>query len=249
MSHAELVGPPGAGKSTIHSRLVEADGCFGGDVEDTIRRRIPREARGRCRVTYRSLLKDVRSFVERKFVEPGFRRAAFGRFVLKHPRFLDILSVVLRSTQYESKWLCWYHKKLAEAYQLAISTTRGGERLCLDEGFAQCAVATLLRETNESFSLDTYLEAVPIPDLLIHVTAPIDVCLDRQHERNPENPWASIEWKHGDQYEVQREVHGVCRRIVDQFADRTTVVTVENTGSIESTLPVVYSALRVRLNT
>ena len=249
MSHVELVGPPGAGKSTIHSRLVEADGCFGGDVEDTVRRRILREARGRCRVTYRSLPEDVRSFVQRKFVEPSFRRAAFDRFVSKHPRFLDILSVVLRSTQYESEWLYSYYKELAEAYQLAISTTRGGERLCLDEGFAQCAVATLLRGINESFSLDTYLETIPIPDLLIHVTAPIDVCLSRQQKRNPEDPWASIEWKHGDQHEVQREVHGVCRRIVDQFADRTNIVTVENTGSIKSTLSIVYPTLRGLLDT
>jgi hypothetical protein len=85
--------------------------------------------------------------------------------------------------------------------------------------------------------------------LLIYVTAPIDMCLDRQQERNPEDPWASIGWKDGDQHEVQREIHDVCRRIVDQFADRTNVVTVENTGSIESTLLIIYSALRGLLDT
>lgn len=122
-------------------------------------------------------------------------------------------------------------------------TTHQGERLCLDEGFAQCAVAALWRGMNEAFPLGTYLKTVPMPGLLIHVTAPVDVCLDWQRERNPEKPWVSVEWKRDGQHEVQREVHDACRLIADRFSERTNVVTVENTGSIESPLSSVHSLL------
>ena len=244
MSHVEFVGSPGAGKTTIHSRLAETDEYFSGHVEDAVRRRFLQAARGRYRVLYRGMPEQLRSFVDRKFIEPGFRRSAFDGFVSKYPRFLDILSVVLRIAEHEPKWLYAYYKELAEAYQLGMSTVDQGERLCLDEGFAQCAVATLWRGPNGNFPLDTYLETVPIPDVLIHVTAPVDVCLDRQRERNPENPWASIKWNRGDQHEVQRDVHDACRRVVDRFSERTDVVTVENTGSVESALSSVHSHLR-----
>lgn len=246
MSHVELVGPPGAGKTTVHSRLVEADEYFDGCVEDAVRRRILRNSRDRYKIPYRSMPEHVRSFVERKFIEPGFRRTAFDRFVSEQPRFLDILSLVLRSTEHESKWLYSYYKEFAEAYQLGMMTARRDEHLCLDEGFAQCAIAALWRGMSGAFPLDTYLKAVPMPGLLIHVTAPVDVCLDRQRERNPEDTWASVEWKRDGQHDVQREVHGACRLITDRFSERTNVVTVENTGSIEETLSNVQSLLSER---
>lgn len=79
----------------------------------------------------------------------------------------------------------WYLRHLGD-HGLFTRTALPGEVWLVDEGFAHRVVSLftshLGREATED-SIAAYLAAAPAPDLVVHVTAPVEVCLDRLTER------------------------------------------------------------------
>jgi len=243
MGHVEFVGPPGVGKSTIHSRLVTDDSYFGGTAEDATRRLFLGEANIWHRLPYRVMPRPLRSFVKREFIKPRLRHRAFASFVAGHPNFTRLLSVIAETGLDERETLISMCAYTAACYQLGLTAVHSGERLCVDEGFAQRLSSILWRTGDATFPVDRYCEGIPVPDLVIHVTAPPELCLDRQRERGSKDTTLAGERTDGDSQTAQEDIHDICRRVADVFADRTSVVRVENTDSVAATLSTVVSAI------
>lgn len=53
--HVEFIGPPGAGKSAIHRRLIEDSRYYGELYEDAVERLLVAESGRRYRLAYRLL--------------------------------------------------------------------------------------------------------------------------------------------------------------------------------------------------
>ncbi len=132
-------------------------------------------------------------------------------------------------------------RRSAERYQLGISTVSDRETLCLDESFAQRAFAILWREPDESFSLEKYFNSVPTPELVVHVDAPVNLCLERQQERG--RLVVAKDWQSADQRTVQKKSRKLCYSIADYLARETSVVTINNTGSIAESVKITQEQL------
>lgn len=229
-AHIEFIGPPGAGKSAIHAELTKDPGLFGGDTDEAIDS-VFRERSGlKGRIAYQALPSPARSVVESEFLAYRLRYRALSEFLEEHPDFPRLLSVAEASVAHDADRIRPLCGPIAEQYQLGATAAGDDEALCLDEGFAQRAVSVLWRRPDDSFSLEGYFDAVPIPDVLIHVEAPDEICLERQRRRRRV---VAEEWGPDDPAELQRRHRECCVRVCDLLATRTTVITVENVGDID----------------
>lgn len=241
MTHIEFIGPPGAGKSRIFSELIASDSFYGGTEDDAVRRVFLEKAGPKHRFPYRVTPSVIRGFFEDAFMEYRYGHSALEDFIRDHPDFMGALSVAMDSVSYEPEKVFSYCRRSAERYQLGISTVSERETLCLDESFAQRAFAILWREPDESFSLEKYFASVPIPALVVHVDAPVDLCLERQKERGREV--VAKDWETDDPNIVQKKSIDLCFDIHNFLSDNTSVVTVNNTGTVDEAVRRITSVV------
>lgn len=231
MTHIDFLGPPGAGKSTIFSKLISSNTFYGGAKDDAVRRMFLQKAELKYRVPYRVTPSIIRSFFEDEFIQYRFGHIALEEFIRDHPNFMRTLSATMDSVSYEPERVFSLCRRSAERYQLGKSTVNKRETLCLDESFAQRAFTILWREPDKSFSLDTYFNNVPTPEVVIHVDAPVDLCLERQRERGRVE--VAKDWGTGDPKTVQGNARELCLSVANHLSNDTSVVTIENTETVE----------------
>jgi len=177
----ELVGSPGAGKTTLVAG-IKASLARSGLVVAT-----PNE--------------NVRDFTRRKglgrMVPGGLARpllwllyrwgsqAAALKYLAVHPRLAWL--VISTATRRPSDSLArarrplhWFLRLLG-THQHLLKRGRAGEVIVLDEGFLHKAVQLFSSpvEKPASDSVATYVAGIPATDLVIHVSAPVATCANR----------------------------------------------------------------------
>jgi len=230
MTHIEFLGQPGAGKSTIYSRLIESDVLFGSTKQDAVRRMVLKKSNTKQRAIYKLTPTLVRSFFEDNFLQYRLGHNAIEEFIRNYPEYIKEISIAMESVSHEPERVFSLCQRSAEQYQLGTSTISKEEVLCLDESFAQRAFSILWREPDNQFSMDRYLDVVPIPKLLVYVDAPIDLCLERQQDRG--RVTVSKEWETSSLRTVQKKSQNICMNICNHFENKTNVVNIKNTGSV-----------------
>lgn len=240
MSYIEFVGPPGAGKSTLLKELLKREEFYGGIKEDAIRRWMITEAESKYRIPFRITPSFIRSFFEQEFIEYRLRHRLFSEFVQHSPNYLNMLSLILERVDYESYDSFRKSRKMAENYQIGIETVYNYEKLCIHGGFSLEAIKILWRSQNNSFPISDYFEIVPTPSLLVHVTAPVDVCVRRQ--RNRDSIAVSKHWLSNDIHKSQREFHNICQQVINEAEKNTQILTIKNTGEVSNTVDDIITA-------
>jgi len=230
--HMEFLGPPGVGKSTIHAALTQEDRFYDGQILNSVEREFLKQGGIMYTIPYRLTPGRIRNFLIEEAIQFRFRQRYLDKFISKNPKYLDTLKTIFQYAVNDSLHTYLMCKRAAERYQLGVSAVCDSEVLCLDEGFAQRAFSILWRCEDLQYSLKRYFDTVPIPDVLIHIDAPPDVCLDRQRKRED-----IVLEKHphtNNLEQVQRKSRELCWRIRDHLADETSVITIENTGTVET---------------
>lgn len=246
MNHIEFVGPPGVGKSTLHSALVDGSRWYQPRPVPAGRRRFLDTASPRYRLVYRSLPPGPRSLLESVAFTDRYQREALEHFADRHPDAMQVVAAGIGAVEDDPGSLLRVLRRAIERYQLGVETVRHEETLCLDESFVMGAISILERKPMDEFSLESYLQHTPTPKVLIHVTAPPEICLERQHERGriglPEpSPDETLS-------DVQSNVQSLCAAVADQERSRTRVLSVENTGTIENAVERIESMLADELS-
>lgn len=241
MSHIEFLGPPGAGKSTIFSQLTASKEFYGGVKGDAIHRMFLEKSRPIHQIVYRVMPQPVREFLEHELLESQFKYGLLEEFVHEYPNFIDALSMIMNAVSYEQERVFSFYKRLVEQYQLGTATVDEKETLCLDEGFAQRALAALWRDPDRSISLKKYFDTVPMPELIVHVDAPPEICLNRQHER--ENLVVAKDWEVATPMTVQRNLQELCSDVSDYLSEETSVMTLDNTGSVAESVKAIQQQM------
>lgn len=231
MTHIEFLGPPGAGKSTIFSQLIDSNCFYGGTANGAVQRIFLEKAGLKYWLPYRVTPTAIRNFFDNEIIEYRFGHMALEDFLRNYPRFINLLSRSMNAVTYEPEKIFSLCKRSAEQYQLGVSTVADDEVLCLDESFAQRAFAILWREPDDSFSLEEYFESVPSNKLVVHVDAPVDICLERQKQRG--NVVVAQDWETDDLEVVQNRARQYCSQIRDYLLKETEVITIKNTNSVE----------------
>lgn len=248
MNHIEFIGPPGVGKSAICYELAKEGSFFyGTDQEDAgqsvIDRIFLQEMDYKYRIMYRAIPPSVRLFFNEKLFEYRLRYIALEEFVQDYPSFMGVLSTAIGSASYDTETIFFSCKHAAERYQLGVSAVKDSEILCLDESFAQRAFSVLWRTPDGSFSLEKYFDAVPTPQILIHVDAPAETCLQRQQKRG--RVTVDKDWESENLNEIQEKLRQICFEVSRNMPPETTTVLIENTGDIRDTIDSVKAKIDV----
>lgn len=241
MSHIEFLGPPGAGKSSIYQKVIKSENIYGGVDNDAIRRYLLNYICTKYNSIYNLLPEYIQNLCEDYYIKHKIKSKVFSEFLYQHPEYIDILRDILTDADYEPEGLFRMYKICAEEYQLGFSTVENEEILCLDEGFAQRAVALMWRFCSHSFNLAEYYDSIPTPKLLIYVCVPAKECVRRQVERN--RLTIAKDWTSADLLAAQKEIIQICRKVREQAKNHTKVITIRNTGSVDSAVDDVISEI------
>ena len=242
MGAIEFVGAPGAGKSTIHRNLIQHEKWYQPKLRIACKRRFLDTANSKYRTAYRGIPFRLKSFFVTAFLTDRYQREAVERFSIEQPTAMQSIAAGIGAVERQPEILFSLLRRAMERYQLGVQTVRTKEQLCLDESFALCAVSILWREPSGAFSLEKYLQETPTPEVLVHVRAPPDRCIERQRERGrigvPERE------RDDTLLELQAEFQSLCATIAEKQRAKTNVVEVETTDSLNETVECVKNALR-----
>jgi hypothetical protein len=195
----ELVGAPGAGKTTLLPAVLEAcraQGLRPFTVVEAARVLAARTVPGR--VATQLLPAAVRrAALWRIFLMSSALHAL--RFVVKRPKLAWYVLVSQRGRPAEAdvrerRVLYWY-VRLMGSYEFLSSRARVGEVLVFDEGFVHRVVQlhASSMERPEPSRIDSYVQVIPRPYLVIHVAAPVAVCEQRVRTRGA---WTRFHGRH-----------------------------------------------------
>jgi broad-specificity NMP kinase len=227
----ELVGTPGAGKTTIARQLVDdlrARGCKAATVIEAARTHAARTPLGRRIDRLPRPLKDpllwqlfyVRGTVEGFAFAWEHRRLAYRiiRTQLRRP----VPAAMKRHTLY------WY-LQLAGRYRFLLASSDGREAILFDDGFLHRAVALHAShaERSDARAVSDYVDLLPKPDAVVHVLAPLEVCDRRVRERGIWRHSRRLSGRQLVRYMAEAE-HVVQAAVARAKAHGWTIIEIEN---------------------
>lgn len=230
----ELIGTPGAGKTTLVPALTEALAARGISARTVVEAGRPYALRTPLGAAVGRLAPQP---LRRPLLWQVFYQASAAyrlRFFARHPR---LIHHVLREqrrrpipAEERRHALSWFFV-LAGQYEFLRAHARPGEALVLDEGFAHRAVQMHASdvETPEPARIAAYASLLPRPHLLVAVHAPWEVCVERIYRRGL---WERF--RHKGRAQVERYVANA-HRVVDVAVHNVrrggwTVIDVDNGG-------------------
>jgi len=184
----ELVGTPGAGKTTLSREIVSLlreRGVEAGTVVGTARDHAARAIPGRglehvhpARLR-RALLWQLFYLLA---TAHALRFSREHRALVRHVRGGQRARPIPRRVRRHIRYWCF---QLGGRYRFLTTTSIGGEALVFDDGFLHRSVhlhASHLEEPDAG-RVRAYVDLVPVPDLVVVVSASREVCEARVRER------------------------------------------------------------------
>lgn len=242
MGHLEFLGPPGAGKTTLHRSLITDPVWYGGVTADAISRYHLKQARWRYRLAYQLLPARVQTGVAEEILTYRFRHQAIKRFGAAWPTVIKESARSIANSAVDHELLHQWMNQLFAYYQLGTETTGTDEIFCLDEGFAQKSLAFRWRRAGDHEQA-SFLRVTPTPQIIIYVSATPEMCLERQTDRGEvvvDKPWVD-----DDRLTVQRRLHEYCEDIADELRQQSTIIEIDSTLGVTQTI----NTLRHQLTT
>jgi len=238
--YVEFFGQPGSGKSTLHSRAIEFESYYGGVDEDAVNRMFVNYAPIYLKIIYKLVPDKGRTKID-KIIERQFRHKMFVEFSNTYPEFIEILYKLQYNEMYDPSSMFSRCKRTAERFQLSKITSRENEILFLDDVFFQNLFAIMLRDAGTEFPISEFINSVPTPDLLIHVDAPPQLCLNRQFDRN--RVTVRKPFLRDNLLENQIVARKISQNLACEANKYTNVLTIKNTGTINSAVNLIQNKI------
>ena len=127
-----------------------------------------------------------------------------------------------------------------ERYQLGMQTVVPHERFWIDEGFLSL-VLSISKRSRSPVPIEPYLANIPLPEVVICIEAPVEVCLERQRDRGRVVPTGETPT---EQRANQAAIHARLTDMLESLPDSTTLITVSNTGTVAGPLDEFNRSLR-----
>ena len=255
MLHIEFIGTPGSGKSTLCTLLSDRARdrlCSLSEMLFTAMKTTGRDHPSDD-VVWRRLLSLIPRPLAVRYIGPIFDRSCFSTFA--QARFLadhaELMEVICAASGYkalvpdERAYAIRHFLRVASAWQIIDRAVDEQAAVVFDEGFLQRATTLFFPVLNIDAGLQDlpgYVAQVPRPDVVIHVSAPIEICLSRLADRG--FPDRLRGRSTSEQEEFLRACHDGFRRIADQIESRGShVIRIDNDRPVEEVIEKLMTAV------
>jgi len=234
MSHIEFIGPPGAGKSSLYRGLITNSSYSSWDPVSAVRLETP------------DLLGPIVNWTPDSIIRPVCEKLwyywtmdrLYGEFLKQYPLYQKANEAAMVGATTNQAKLQWLLKLTGTQYHVATTTSKQNEQVCLDEGFYHRSLSVAQR-SGWKLPSDRYFESIPEPSVLVAVTAPVNVCLERQRERG-----SVVRSSIYTETEIVKQIHALTDELCATSRDRgITVIRIRNTGDVTKTLEKLKAAL------
>ncbi|MFC6752209.1 hypothetical protein [Halorubrum tibetense] len=199
MNTIELIGPPGAGKSTYVSNEYNSAQVYAG-----------RNDWHRCflkSMPGRAILTNLPQSLQNRLIQLVVSRVRGQyerQFLCKYPGLLETIAPIIR--HYEDKNdVLYYILREAAWFEIHSDRLTDNETYVIDDGLYQFHLRLM---PLDGWDASRIMDRLPLPDKFVLIDAPADVCLDRQDAR-PRGRVPTIEGltrsKAIDEIELMRE--------------------------------------------
>jgi len=242
MSHYEMFGPAGAGKSTLYSILLDENlSIYGGLNDRAINRKFNHSGKKEFQLLYSMLPKSIKKRVNQYFLREQYLRGARDQFITENINTIHTLSNILTNIEFDQKRIYQKWCNVIERYQIGRSTQYDDEKLLLDEGFLSFIEAAAWRSKIDKIP-NNYFEYLPLPEVVIYITAPPEVCLQRQRQRGKIITSTPQE----DNIQVQKTRNRLCEKIASMCKrddKNVNFITVKNTTNERNAIEAIRSEI------
>ena len=235
--YVEFIGQPGAGKSTVGGILQREYSYYPSPDDDCIERWF----RARISSKWQPLNTAawaIPSRLNALLFEDRVRCQAQQEFLSKHPEFLWLLTTIEGRDQEHTASKIRSLISQGADFQLKSVTVPDRRRLCIPQAFCHYAHPG-------HFPIEAYLDIVPIGDVVVFLDVPVEVALERQHQRGQVIGELEGAKKAGfsDAQEYQEQARERNELVANLLSERTTVVQVDATPPAEQVAETVFEKL------
>jgi len=237
--HIEMVGMPGAGKTSIFNGLIRDDDVYSPKMEYATNRLLHEHQSFLGNISTK-IPDEILYRVSNQLVKARYQPGALLEFFDNHPGYLSLMDNSREMVKYDEDIIIPAFWKVAYRYQLGVDTAESSEAITFDEGFCQKASSVLWRARAKEFEFG-YWDTIPLPECVVYVDAPVETCLKRQRNRN--NIVVDKEW--GDDFQTEQEfLNSVFTQITSTLSDYgVEIIHIENTGSLSNSISEVKERL------
>lgn len=176
--HIEFTGISGVGKSSVIREISEFDSYYQDYSPKAVLRTYSKPVA--------IVLRQLPAIVQTKITKLTWSRREmefYREYLRDHQEFTELSDFIDTWADFDKNRLAELLIQTAARYQLGISTVRPGEHLLIDEGFFHRGASIAARNNEFDIPIETYFKYVPLPEVVVHVTAPDNTINQRLQAR------------------------------------------------------------------
>lgn len=235
--YVEFIGQPGSGKSTVGGILQSEYDYYPSPNDDCIERWFRSISHWRGKPLH-MVARVIPQRLNALLFEDCVRYQAQQQFFDNNPECISLLTTIQGHDQTHTASKIQSIISQGADYQLKSATVPDGRRLCIPQAFCHYAHP-------DHFPIATYLDTVPIGDVVVLLDVPVEVALERQAQRGQVIGELEGAKKAGfsNAQEYQEQARERNELVADLLSKRTTVFRVDATPPAERVAEIISEKL------